>query len=316
MSQSLSYHYAILPWSASQADERRFRRILFTVMVLSLGTGLIMPLLPRPVPNREAEVSLPPRYAKMLLEHEKIPLPLPKPDKAKPEPEDKALAQTTPEAAPKEAADQRVATARRKAASSGLLAMQDELADLRSGDAHGALNQTIRQGPGAGSAPAASGPVSRAMVTSGVTRGSGGIASSAFSANLGGGGLAGRGTTRMPLAQSSEAGRGGQVTRGTGGNGKAARSLEDIRLVIERNKAAIYGIYNRALRDDPTLAGKLVLQLKIAPSGEVLECSIASSELHAPEFERKLLARIRQFDFGAKDVGVMQLTYPLDFLPS
>ena len=29
-----------------------------------------------------------------------------------------------------------------------------------------------------------------------------------------------------------------------------------------------------------------------------------------------LLARIRQFDFGAKDVDVMVVTWPVDFLPS
>jgi hypothetical protein len=29
-----------------------------------------------------------------------------------------------------------------------------------------------------------------------------------------------------------------------------------------------------------------------------------------------LLARIRQFDFGAKDVDQMVVTWPVDFLPS
>ena len=35
-----------------------------------------------------------------------------------------------------------------------------------------------------------------------------------------------------------------------------------------------------------------------------------------PEVEQKLLARIRTFDFGAKDVNEMVVSYPLDFLPS
>ena len=43
---------------------------------------------------------------------------------------------------------------------------------------------------------------------------------------------------------------------------------------------------------------------------------IVSSELKAAELEGKLLARIRQFDFGAKDVDVMVVTWPVDFLPS
>jgi TonB family protein len=101
-----------------------------------------------------------------------------------------------------------------------------------------------------------------------------------------------------------------------GGDGKASRSIEEIRLVFERNKGAIYAIYSRALREDPTLQGKIVLELKIAPSGQVLECKIVSSELKDTELERKLLARIRQLDFGAKDVALMVVTYPIDFLPS
>jgi len=101
-----------------------------------------------------------------------------------------------------------------------------------------------------------------------------------------------------------------------GGSGKASRSIEDIRLVFDRNKGAIYSIYMRAMRDDPTLQGKVVVELKIAPSGEVLDCRIVSSELKAEEMERKLLARIKQFDFGAKDVDAMVVNFPLDFLPS
>jgi TonB family protein len=109
-------------------------------------------------------------------------------------------------------------------------------------------------------------------------------------------------------------GAGGSLQRA--GNGKASRSIEEIKLVFERNKGAIYALYNRALREEPGLQGKVVLELKIAPSGEVLECRIASSELNAAELERKLLARIRQFEFGAKDVEQMVVTWPVDFLPS
>ena len=86
--------------------------------------------------------------------------------------------------------------------------------------------------------------------------------------------------------------------------------------MFERNKGSIYAIYNRALRDDPSLQGKVVLKLTIAPSGEVTDCRIESSELKSPELERKLVARIKQFDFGSKAVEPMVATYPVDFLPS
>jgi TonB family protein len=59
-----------------------------------------------------------------------------------------------------------------------------------------------------------------------------------------------------------------------------------------------------------------VLDLKIAPTGEVTDCKIVSSELKATDLERKLLARVKQFDFGAKDVAPIDITWPVDFLPS
>jgi hypothetical protein len=211
------------------------------------------------------------------------------------------------------------------------------------------LNTNIKPGPGVGSgtgpgvgAGTAPGLPDRALITSNATGGSGGINTAGLSRDTGGGGLAGRSTTLVEGVAGGGGGGGpgggggngkggtGAGGNGTGGNGnggkagavqrgnsgKAARSLEDIRLVFERNKGAIYAIYNRALREEPGLQGKLVLELKIAPSGQVLGCRLVSSELKAPELEQKLLARIRQFDFGAKDVDDMVVSWPLDFLPS
>ncbi|HKQ30016.1 MAG TPA: AgmX/PglI C-terminal domain-containing protein, partial [Burkholderiales bacterium] len=114
-------------------------------------------------------------------------------------------------------------------------------------------------------------------------------------------------------------GGGGPGAGGTlhkGGSGRASRSIEEIKLVFDRNKGAIYTIYNRALREDPTLQGKVVLKLTITAGGQVADCQIVSSDLKSPELERKLLARIKQFDFGAKTVETMVITYPIDFLPS
>lgn len=238
-----------------------------------------------------------------------------------------------------------VAAARRKAAGVGLLAMKDELGALHSVPAAVQLRQDIKPGAGVGTgsgpgvgAGTDAGIPERNMITSNAAGGSGGINTAAYSRNTGGGGLAGRSTTlvegvigggggggyggggqggkgnTLGGGGNGTASAGGSVQRG--GSGKASRSLEDVRLVFERNKGSIYAIYNRALREDPALQGKVVVELKIAPSGEVTDCRIVSTELKTPELERKLLARIQQFDFGAKQVDVMVVTYPLDFLPS
>lgn len=239
-----------------------------------------------------------------------------------------------------------VEAARRKVAGIGLLAAKDEIAQVRGAPVAVQLNTNIKQGAGVGSgsgpgvgAGNQAGLPARSLITSNAAGGSGGINTSGYSRNTGGGGLAGRATTLVEGAagggggggvggggargHGSEAGTAGAGNGGSAGgtlkrgnSGKASRSIEDIKLVFERNKGAIYAIYNRALREDPTLQGKVVVELKIAPTGEVMACRVVSSELHTPELEAKLLARIRQFDFGAKDVDQMVVTWPVDFLPS
>ena len=86
--------------------------------------------------------------------------------------------------------------------------------------------------------------------------------------------------------------------------------------MFDRNKSAIYAIYSRALRDNPALQGKVVLEVTIAPAGDVTEVRIVSSELGDPELERKLVARVRMFKFEARDVAPMTTTKPIDFFPA
>ncbi len=304
------YHSPELPWSVSEDDQLRFRRILKRSLVVFLLFALVLPFLPLPKLAREQTVELPPRLAKLMLERQAPPPKAAEPELQKP-PEAKKPEQPKPEAAKKP--EKTIAAARAKAERSGLLALSDDLADLRAAMAPGKLDKlSLSKAP----APGPSGPSrtsERALITSGATRGSGGINTSSLSRDTGGGGLGGSaGTTRVGSPVGS--GGGGGVQRG--GSGKSARSLEDIKLVFDRNKGSIYAIYNRALREDPTLQGKVVLKLTISPSGQVTDCQIVSSELKSPELERKLVARIRGWDFGAKSVDTMVVTWPVDFLPS
>ena len=117
-----------------------------------------------------------------------------------------------------------------------------------------------------------------------------------------------------PVASIEQQSAGG--ARRTGTSGKASRSREEIELVFDKNKGAIFALYNRALRADPTLEGKLVLRLTIAPTGEVTFCEIVSSELGDPELERKLVLRVKQFRFEARDVEPITTTKPIDFFPA
>ncbi len=342
-----AYYYTELPWTLSEEDEQRFRRILKRISITFLILGLLIAFLPAPKSSRMQNEELPPRLAKLVLERQesKPPAPVkpvemeapkaaPKPKPVEPkeikkEVRKEAKKEIKKETPPADAMNKKVEVARKRAASSGLLALRDELADLRANAAPGEIQKTARLGPGlgAGRGPgvgSTSGPAmgkgARSLITSNVAGGSGGITTSKVSIGTGGGGLAGRATTQVnsPIGGGGGGGGGGDgggtLTRG--GGGKAARSIEDIRLVFDRNKSAIYALYSRVLRQDPTLQGKVLLKITITPSGQVSACQVVSSELHSPELERKLAARVMQFDFGAKDVGVMVVTYPVDFLPS
>jgi len=318
------YNSATLPWTVSEEDEQRFRRILKRILLTCLLISLVMPWLPLPKVDRTKVEELPPRLVKLLLEREPpapiAPVKKPEPEAVKKEPAKPVTKETKKVEAEKPVGKKDVESARKKASGVGLLALKDDLADLRSAPAAVQLNKDIKSGPGVGTgsgpgvgAGVGAGVPARALITSNAAGGSGGINTARFSRDTGGGGLAGRATT---LVEGTVGGGGGGGTLQRGGSGLAGRSIEDIKLVFDRNKGAIYTIYNRALRDDPALQGKVVLKLTISPSGQVLECQIVSSELRSPELERKLVARIKQFDFGAKKVDTMVLTYPIDFLPS
>ncbi|MET3106253.1 TonB family protein [Oxalobacteraceae bacterium GrIS 2.11] len=347
----VSYREPELPWAGSPEDDQRFRKVLQVVWALCIVLCLIVLFMPVVVPDRK-EQALPEQMTTMILDHVKqLPVPPvpeevaksdlpkalekeavvnPKEHKQKPAPEARIPMPNKPAG--------EIDAARRKVAGIGLLASSKDLDELRGAPMAVQINP-VKPGPGVGSGTGVgvgagneAGVPVRALITSNAAGGSGGINTSGYSSNTGGGGLAGRSTTLVEGAIGGgggggagragsagaqaglKANAGGSVQRGN--SGKASRSIEEIKLVFEKNKGAIYSIYNRALREEPGLQGKVVLELKIAPGGNVLECRIVSSELKSPELEAKLLARIRQFDFGAKDVDQMNVTWPVDFLPS
>ena len=97
----------------------------------------------------------------------------------------------------------------------------------------------------------------------------------------------------------------------------AGRTDEEIQIVFDRYKAALYRMYNRELRKDPTLRGQIVLRLTIEPDGSVSMCELQSSSMDAPELAASVVARVRTFDFGAKeDIVAVTIVYPIDFLPA
>jgi hypothetical protein len=156
------------------------------------------------------------------------------------------------------------------------------------------------------------------MVTTQAPGSSGGINLAALSRDVGGGGGGGGQIAGVQLtrATSTIGGSGGQDRPLSNGAG-AGRTDEEIQIVFDRHKAALYRLYNRELRRDPTLQGQMVLRIRIEPDGSVSLCELQGTDMNAPNLSSQVLARVRTFDFGAKeDIPAVTILYPIDFLPA
>jgi TonB family protein len=318
----LTYRIYELPWTTNAEQEQRFRRQLLTSIGACLLAALILSFLP--VPERDpAELEeIPERYARLLIEQEAPPPPPPPPVvQEEPEPlpvEPEQLVEEIPEPEPiipepepePEPVDV-VAEARERASVAGLLPFAQELASLRDAELTDTLQTNDLAGPVSEELPVNE----RSLITSNVGASSGGINTASLSRNTGGSGIGSRTTTVVESPVEGFGPAGGAVTR-TGESNLASRSREEIERVFDRNKGAIYSLYSRALRSNPTLQGKVVLRLTIMPDGTVSFCEIVSSELGDPDLEQRLVQRVLLLQFEAKEVEAVTTTKPIDFFPA
>ncbi|KAA3630217.1 MAG: TonB family protein [Proteobacteria bacterium] len=189
------------------------------------------------------------------------------------------------------------------------MAFQDTLAELRQDPSVAKLEAGQRLS----SAGQTARKTERSLVTSKVATGSGGINTAALSRDTGSTRLAARSIEQVKSPVKAES---AGDARSAAKNKLAGRTDEEIQLIFDRNKTAIYNLYNRALRTNPSLQGKVVVKLTIAPNGQVTDIRVVSSELDDNDLERKLTLRIKRFDFGAKAVAGTTISYTMDFFPS
>jgi len=302
-----------LPWTSHEGQERKYKRLLGLVFLIVAALGLVWPFIPVPEPDPDEIIEIPPRIAQLLLEERPLPPPPPpvvaeEPEPDEPEPEQVVETETEPEPEPEPQPDREEIA--REQAQAALMPFAEDLAGLVDQEllAKVADNRELSASVGVAVRN------ERSMITSKVGTASRGINTGNMSRNTGGTQIAGRSTTRVDNPNAGIGPAGG--ARRTGTSGRASRSREEIELVFDRNKGAIFALYNRALRIDPSLEGKLVLRLTIAPNGVVTFCEIVTSELGDEELENKLVQRIKLFRFEAKDVEAITTTKPIDFFPA
>ncbi len=314
------HHPSVMPWSDESESERRYRRTLLIAMFFSMLLGGLIHLVTLPVPVRPVVVEIPERLVSMLRK-----------ERPKPEPPSERKEEKKPkkdqEKVPEKQEDRPKATtaetqaARKKAESTGFLAFKESFSDLIDETPVARLGAEARlsnTGQVAGQAVAQRSLVSIQTQSGG---GSGGISNATVSRNVGTGNADrlgdGSGVANFARVTSAVAGLAAQESRPLSAGAGPARTDEEIQIVFDRYKAALYRIYNSELRKNPTLRGKMVLRITIEPGGEVSVCTVESSDLASPELVAQIVERVKKFNFGTKEkVPKTSILYPIDFLPA
>lgn len=310
-----AFRDGVMPWSTNGDDERRFRRSVLACLLLAFFLGFGVHMWQLPEPDEDEVVEVPERLAKLVLEKKK-PKPKPQPVVKKPEEKVRDLEKPKQQVAKEEPKPSNVERkqARKKVERAGVLAFKDNFQDLIQDDLDNRLgNQT--QLSTAGKKENRS---QRSLITAAAKSGSDGINTSALSRNSGGVGSAldGVSFSRVSSGIGTEGDFAGEDRPLSDGVGPS-RTDEEIQIVFDRYKSALYRIYNRELRNNPALQGKMVLRITILPDGSVSLAAVETTDMDSPALDSKIVARVKRFNFGEK-VGVPTITilYPIDFLPA
>ncbi len=306
----MPYRAMAMPWNKRDADQKQFRKVLLIVLFFSILLGVLIPMWHIPIPDRVEVVEIPERLAKLMVAKKEPPPPPPppkkeeKPEEIKPDKKVEKKAEKPVPEKPKKAP--------KKVARSGLMAFKDDFADL--------IDDTPVANLGAQAKISGKGTkakkTTRSLVTASVGKASGGINTAALSRNVGGSGesIGGVEFSRVESTIGSDFfGEERPLSDGPG----PSRTDEEIQIVFDKFKSALYRIYNRELRKNPTLQGKMVLRLTIEPDGSVSASTVDSSDIDSNTLGRKIAARVKKFNFGVKEgVPAITILYPIDFLPA
>jgi hypothetical protein len=320
----VAYRSQIMPWARGGEEDQRFRRSLVASIAACLLIGLLSQIVDIPIPERAELIKVPERVVRLIREERAEPPPPVvveerfEPEEPDVEPEPMLVEELPDEVAPVQTQDPVVADVpqpdtREQVKSKGILAFRESFAGRAMTRPTAQLGANARVSTAGGDAV---GRPERSMVTTSAPGSSGGINLSNISRDVGTGGGGGIGGVDVIQATSSIGGGDGP-DRPLSGGMSAGRTDEEIQIVFDRYKSALYRLYNRELRKDPTLRGQLVLRLTIEANGSVSLCQLQSTDMNAPALADQVVTRVGSFDFGAKeDIGAITIIYPIDFLPA
>lgn len=307
-------------WDFAQRAESRFKRIIRTLVILYIIVGVIIPFIKLIGQEKGGGEPTKTRYAQMVQPHQEAPVaqkeeePAPQPEKTKETepPKQKKEVQPKPEK-PVPTQEQRLETARQVAQRSGLLAMANQLSDLRDRNLTQLDSTRAISSDQAGGGQVV-GDASQAFASNA------GASSSGITTNTPGSGQRYPNGTKLDQRKTttvqSPVGFGRDTSKpGQSGNSVIpGRTDEEINAVFDRAKGAFNAIYTRASNQNPNLpsAGVIVISFTIQPDGSVTNCKLVSSTFADPEVTNKIVQRASLLNFGPKAVPAYTVPhYPI-----
>ena len=120
----------------------------------------------------------------------------------------------------------------------------------------------------------------------------------------GGGGIAtkAKGSIKTPSERDIDMGAGG-----------GSRSAAVIMKVVRQRTPGLRHIYNKFLKKKPGFQGKVTLKFTIAPGGEIISISIASSTTGYGEFDGEVKNAVSRWKFSKVKSGNTTVTIPFTF---
>lgn len=306
----VNYSSLALDWSPENYSSRTFTRITVVAIILAMLLGVVTMSINVPKEERTARTVVPERVAKFILQKKKPKIVKPKP-KVKPKVPKKTVKRVKPKKKSNKPLTKVQKKARKKAESSGLLALNNELSDLMDTSS---INKMVGNRVNRNASSMKAAKVNTSVLTANSTKGSGGVSRDKYKTQV---------TKTVLFASEQIAFKQSLASNGKlkgkahkSQRGENVRSEEDVIYVMDKNKSKLHSIYRRARRGHPGLKGKIVLEITIAPSGKVVKVRIKSSQLNNAKLESRLVARVKRFNFGSGSVEEVTVLFPIEFLPS
>lgn len=96
----------------------------------------------------------------------------------------------------------------------------------------------------------------------------------------------------------------------------AKRDNDAINAIVASHKTSIRMSYEKYLKRDPVLAGKITVRFTIASSGRIAMVRVVENTTGNKDLENEIIRKIRMWRFASISEGDVTVTYPFVFAPA